>query len=63
MVGISADGGKDTESEGGEDEEREEEEEGPVFEGAGAVIVGDLEELGVVIAGLGSGRGKGAVYG
>lgn len=63
MVGVPVDGGKDAESEGGEDEEREEEEEGPVFEGTGAVIVGDLEELGVVIAGLGCGGAEGSGYG
>lgn len=44
-MGVSVDGGEDSEAEGGEDEEGEEDEEGQIFNGTRAVIVGDLEVL------------------
>ena len=39
------DGSEDAEAEGAEDEESEEDQEGEVFDGSGAIIVGDLEIL------------------
>lgn len=54
-VGVSVNGGEDSEGEGGEEEEGEEDEKGEIFEGARAVIVGDLKELGLVFFSFGDG--------
>lgn len=54
-VGVAVDGGEDSEGEGGEEEEREEDEKGQIFERARAVIVGDLEVLGLVFVSFGDG--------
>lgn len=48
MIRVFMDGGKDAKGKSGEDKEREEDEKNEVFEGSGAMIVGDLEELGLV---------------
>lgn len=54
-MGVSVDGGEDSEAEGAEDEEGEEDEEGQILESTRAVIVGDLEVLCLVFFSFGDG--------
>lgn len=51
---VSINGSKDSESKSRQDDKREEDEERKIFERATAIVVGDLEELGLVIDGFGS---------
>lgn len=56
VVGVPMDGGENPEGESGKNEEREEDKERKISERARAIVVGDLDELVVVIDGSGGGR-------